>query len=46
MGGAIALGVLGGYQRDEGTGAGRNIASEVWINAGRTIGTLAIPGMA
>lgn len=38
---AAFLGVLGGYQRDEGTGAGRNIASEVWINAGRTVGTLA-----
>jgi hypothetical protein len=38
---AAFLGVLGGYQRDEGTGAGRNVASEVWINAGRTVGTLA-----
>jgi hypothetical protein len=36
---AAFLGVLARYQRDEGSAAGRNIAAEISINAGRTIGT-------
>jgi|GEM_PF-3072234 len=39
------LGVIAGYQRDEGSGAGRNVASEISINLGRSIGVLGFLGL-